>query len=147
MKQKKSFGEENSRKNYTCGFKRSESWILKCKLSCVLERGKGFQVKLSLFVSLGFCKILRWPSYHTYSASEDICKELTSRGKNSASRCTPPPEDRWPWTKQSLPAKPPWNRMRMLETSDGLSNWKATCCGEPCIYSKENTIANSLKLQ
>ena len=40
----------------------SESWSLKCAFLFVLGgRGGGVQVKLILFVSLGFCKLLRWP--------------------------------------------------------------------------------------
>ena len=38
----------------------SESWSLKCELLFVSGEGRGFQVKLILFVSLGFCELLRW---------------------------------------------------------------------------------------
>ena len=34
---------------------------LKCELLFVSAGGRGFQVKLILFVSLGFCELLRWP--------------------------------------------------------------------------------------
>ena len=39
----------------------SESWSLKCELLFVSRGGRVFQVKLILFVSLGFCELLRWP--------------------------------------------------------------------------------------
>ena len=34
---------------------------LKCELLFVSKGRRGFQVKLILFVSLGFCELLRWP--------------------------------------------------------------------------------------
>ena len=39
----------------------SDSWSLKCELLFVSREGRGFQAKLILFVSLGFCELLRWP--------------------------------------------------------------------------------------
>ena len=39
----------------------SESWSLKCELLFVSGGGRGFHVKLILFVSLGFCELLRGP--------------------------------------------------------------------------------------
>ena len=57
---------------------------MKCELLFVLGGGRGFQLNLTLFVSLGFCEFLRWPIAHSTEPSAVAKIKTSSRPAKEA---------------------------------------------------------------